>query len=100
MASSGRDYTIDLQCFAARLADVRSFTRVDANVDGESGSLDEGLAAAAELAGKGTFLTVDASVSVIIIKAALRKVSLQHKSTLFAAALSRQDKGTAILAGP
>ena len=49
---------------AARLANVRTFARVDADVDGQSRALDKGLAAVAKVAGEGSFLAVDASVSV------------------------------------
>ena len=45
---------------------MRSFAGVDANVDRKSGSLDEGLAAVAELAGERSLLTVDPSVPVIV----------------------------------
>lgn len=66
MSADASFSTANLQCFAARLADMRSFASVDANVDGQSGSLDESLAAVTKLAGERTFLTVNSSVSVAL----------------------------------
>jgi hypothetical protein len=43
---------------------MRTLARVDADMDGEGGALDEGFAAAAKVAAEGTLLTVDASVPV------------------------------------
>lgn len=53
-----------LQSFTAGFADVRTFSSVDANVDGQSRTLDERLAAFAKVASERAFLAVDASVSV------------------------------------
>lgn len=60
-----RAVTVNVQCFAARLADVRSLASVDTDVHGQSRSLNERLSAVAKLTSKGTFLAVDTSVSVI-----------------------------------
>lgn len=52
------------ECLAARLADVRTFSSVDANVDGQGGALDECLAALAKMTCERAFLAVNACVSV------------------------------------
>lgn len=52
------------QCLVARLADVRAFTSVNTNVDGQGRALDERLAAIAKMAGEGALLAVDASMPV------------------------------------
>ncbi len=72
---------MNLQCLATRLANVRTFTGVNANVNCQSGALDKSLAALAKVTGEGAFLAVDASMSEVseikMIKVArqFRKVS-------------------------